>query len=60
MKPVKPMPDRFKHLSAAEIRAAMAEISAIMKGPMSDLERALLYADRVDLRAALAEKEPAP
>ena len=59
MRPVKSMPDWLKHLSITEIKTAIAEISAMMKEPMSDLERAVLYADRVDLRAALALAEAA-
>lgn len=45
-------------LSEADIerlRKADAEITAALKGPMSNLDRALLVADRKDIRAALQE-----
>lgn len=35
----------------------VAEICRRMKGPLSNLERALLHADRQDMRARLAEIE---
>ena len=49
-----PSPERFAHMTAEQIDAAIAEISAEMKGPLSNTERALHFADRVDLRAARA------
>jgi hypothetical protein len=52
--PIKPKPERYSRLSRSEIETAITEITAAMKRPMADLERRLYYADRVDLRAALA------
>lgn len=56
MKKPKPMPERFVHLSRDEIEDALSQIADTMKGPLPNIERALLYADRVDLRAALERK----
>lgn len=38
------------------LKKADAEITAALKGPMSNIERALLVADRKDIREALASK----
>lgn len=45
-----------------KLKAAIAEISEKLKGPMPNLERAFLVEDRSDLREKLAklEGEPAP
>lgn len=48
--------DRFSHMTVAQMDAAIAEISEAMKGSLSPTERALHYADRLDLRAARAAK----
>lgn len=41
---------------AEDIRTAIAEISARLKGPgLSNIERLLLHEDRKDLRARLAQ-----
>jgi len=37
-----------------ELRKSDAEITAALKGPMSNLERALLVADRKDIRTAIS------
>lgn len=37
------------------LRLAEAEITAALKGPMPNLQRALLVADRKDIRAAIAK-----
>jgi hypothetical protein len=52
---IPPDPARYRYMSKADIEAAIADISNRMRGPMSNLERALSNADRADLRAALAE-----
>lgn len=44
------------HSSTAEIEAAIASISEALKGPMSNIERALLVADRKDMRSELAQR----
>lgn len=51
--PIKPKPERYQRLSRAEIEAAIADITAALREPMSNLNRKLYYADRIDLRAAL-------
>lgn len=51
---LKPDPTRYASMSREQIEAALSEISDLMKGPMTDLERALTHGDRLDLRAALA------
>jgi hypothetical protein len=38
-----------------ELKEAIAEMCAQLKGPMPNLERALLVADREDLRHELAQ-----
>lgn len=40
-----------EQMTLAEIDKAIAEITDGLKGPMPNLERALLVADRKDLRA---------
>lgn len=40
-------------MTREEAEAGIAAITAQLKGPMSNLERALLVADRTDLRALL-------
>ncbi len=40
-----------------ELRAAAEEITALLKGPMSNVERAWLVEDRRDIRAELAKRE---
>lgn len=40
-------------MSRTEIEQAIAAISEQMKGPLSNLERALLHEDRKELRATL-------
>jgi hypothetical protein len=54
-----PQNDRLEPRQEANdrLRAAEAEVTAALKGPMSNLERALLVADRKDIRAALAKVE---
>ena len=47
------------NLDAEALKKAIAEITAELKGPLSNLERALLVADRRDLRKELAQKEGA-
>ncbi len=42
------------------LRAAEAEITAALKGPMSNIERALLVADRKDIRAEIAALQKVP
>jgi hypothetical protein len=37
------------------LRRADQEITAALKGPMSNIERALLVADRRDIRAAISQ-----
>lgn len=44
-------------LNIERLRQADAEITAALKGPMSNLERELLVADRRDIRAAIAKVE---
>lgn len=46
-------------LNADELRQQIADISDEMKGPMSNLERALLHADRKDMKEALRKFEAA-
>mgnify|MGYP001619274902 CR=1 FL=1 len=41
-------------MTKAELRAAIAGITERLKGPLPNLERALLVADRKDLRMELA------
>ncbi len=48
--------DRFKHMSKEEIETAIADITAGLRGPMSDNERLMLVGDRADLRAVLATR----
>ena len=43
-------------MTKAEILAAIAEITKQLKGPVPNLERALLVADRRDLRNELATR----
>lgn len=43
-------------MSNAEIEAFIAEVTARLKGPLSNVERALLVADRKDARAELARR----
>lgn len=45
---------------ADRLRQADADITAALKRPMSNTERALLVADRRDIRAALARTESLP
>lgn len=45
------------HSSDAEIVAAIASVSEALRGPMSDAERALMVADRKDMRAELARRQ---
>lgn len=42
-------------MTREKIIAAIDEITALMKGPMPNLERALMHEDRKDLRKLLAE-----
>jgi hypothetical protein len=51
----KPKPERFAGMTRAQIEASLETISASMKRPMSNVERAMLFGDRCDLRAALAQ-----
>jgi len=48
-----PKPDGYSSMSRAEIEAAVATISTLLTGPLSNEDRLVLVADRTDLRAAL-------
>ena len=48
---------RMTHMTLDQLQKADAEITAALKGPMTNLDRALLVADRKDLRAAIAKAE---
>lgn len=50
----------YENWTTEKIEAAIAEISAVMKGPMGDLERRAHYLDRKDLRAELERRKAAP
>lgn len=49
----------LQHLDREKVEQGIAMISAVLKGRLDDTERALLFMDRRDLRARLAEIEQA-
>lgn len=54
------MTDRLTEPTREQLEAAIAAISSALKWPMPNLERALLVADRADLRMKLLDMKELP